>query len=696
MRNYKKDSSYTMSLSCNSQKEKSRQQAQKVLMLASVASMIDQFNLPNIRLMQKRGYEVHVACNFKEGNTCNGRRIRSLQKTLRGMCVCVHQWDCPRSIFPVRACIRAYRQMLKLMEQHRFAWMHCQSPIGGAIARAAAHKSGVRVVYTAHGFHFYKGAPVKNWLLYYPVEKLLARWTDVLITVNREDEQFARRHLRAGKVCRTAGVGVAVKQFTACGEKQKQDFRKKYGIPKDALLLLSVGELNQGKNHRAVIRALAGLEQKNVYYMICGRGALRQKLRSYASRLGVAGRIRLPGFQEDVRPFYQNADLFVFPSLREGMPVSLIEAMAAGLACAVSDIRGSRELITDSRLRFAPGDGKRLREILETLLAQDAFRKKCGMRNQVRAENYDRSMVQEKMDQIYRYMASGCGIPGRQDRETKPLVSVLMGTYNETSRKQTARAIDSVLSQTLSDFEFLICDDGSSESFYDWLRAYCKKDARIRLLRNPKNRGLAATLNRCLKYARGDYIARMDADDISKKERLEKQVRFLTQHPQYAFAGCCAGMFGEHGVWGERRMEPYPNNESFLQTSPFIHPSVVFRKDALTAVCGYNESKAVLRAEDYELFLRLYAKGYRGCNLQEVLFFYREEPQSYAKRRYRYRISECRVRFRGFRELGILKGNEIYVGKPLIVGLLPGWAVQKAHEMRYGIAENDWDCDIKF
>ncbi|MDE7311640.1 MAG: glycosyltransferase [Eubacterium sp.] len=291
-----------------------------------------------------------------------------------------------------------------------------------------------------------------------------------------------------------------------------------------------------------------------------------------------------------------------------------------------------------------------------------------------------------------------------------PQVSVLMGTYNEKSKKQAARAIDSILSQTFTDFEFLICDDGSEESFYRWLRAYCRKDDRIRLFRNKKNKGLAAVLNRCLRYAKGAYIARMDADDISMEGRLEKQAAFLRQHPSCALVGCSAGMYGRHGVWGIRSMEAYPQKTSFLQTSPFIHPSIMIRRDVLKAAGGYNASPAVLRAEDYELFMRLYAKGYYGCNLQEVLFLYREEPQSYTKRRYRYRINECRVRWHGFWELGILKGNGIYVIKPLLVGLLPDRFMRKVHRKRYEIgnaekesrkynmeeiAENDWDCDIE-
>lgn len=155
---------------------------EKVLVAASVASMIDQFNMPNIRLLLEMGYEVHVACNLKEGNTCDDRRIRRLVKTLDELHVRLHQWDCPRSILPAWKCYRAYRQFLGLLKRQRFAWIHSQSPVGGALARIAAHGLGIRVAYTAHGFHFYKGAPLQNWLLYYPAEKLLARWTDRLWT----------------------------------------------------------------------------------------------------------------------------------------------------------------------------------------------------------------------------------------------------------------------------------------------------------------------------------------------------------------------------------------------------------------------------------------------------------------------------------------------------------------------------------
>lgn len=381
-----------------------------VLMLASVASMIDQFNMPNIRLMQQMGYQVHVACNFREGNTCDSGRVEKLKKTLRDMDVMWHMWDCPRSAAAPVLCGRAFGQLWKLTGRYSFAWMHCQSPVAGVLARVAAHFRKIPVVYTAHGFHFYRGAPWKNWLLYYPVEKCLSYWTDVLVTVNREDERLAKKRLRAGAACRIPGVGIDVKAYEkpAMGTEPdrapgnvRPDFRRKYGIPEHARILLSVGELSRRKNHRAVLDASAGLLGEDVYYLICGQGPERERLRKRARALGIAKYVRMPGFQEDLVLFYQNADIFVFPSLQEGLPVALMEAMAAGLPCVVSDIRGNRELIRNRRMRFAPDEPAQLRNILAGLLADGEYRVACGADNRRKIGSYRSEIVQEKMAEIY-------------------------------------------------------------------------------------------------------------------------------------------------------------------------------------------------------------------------------------------------------------------------------------------------------
>lgn len=381
----------------------------KILMLASVASMIDQFNMPNIRLLQKMGFEVHVACNFEQGNTCNTKRVRKLRKTLNGMHVEEHQWDCPRNIKNVWKCVKAYDQLRKITGRHQFAWVHCHSPIGGVLARLAAHRRKIKVIYTAHGFHFFEGAPIKNWCLYYPIERVLSRWTEVLITVNREDFLFAKRNLKAKKTVHIPGIGIDTAKFKKTKQMQAKRtevhkyFCRKYRIPEDAVILLSVGELNKGKNHQIAIAALAALGRRDVYYLICGQGKMRRQLQRYADQLGVGRLIRMPGYQEDIQKIYQNADIFIFPSKREGMPVALMEAMAAGMPCIVSDVRGNRELIDRlGGIRFTLGQTEELAEALEQLLENRLLREKQGKYNQHKIKAYDLQIVQDRMKEIYK------------------------------------------------------------------------------------------------------------------------------------------------------------------------------------------------------------------------------------------------------------------------------------------------------
>ncbi len=386
-------------------KRKEAKDRKKVLMLASVASMIDQFNMPNIRLLLDLGYDVDVACNFEKGNTCDSRQIQKMRRTLREMGVAGIQWDCPRSIRAVGMCCVAYRQLVYLLRSRKYAWIHCHSPIGSALARIAAHRERIPVIYTAHGFHFYHGAPMKNWLLYYPAEALLAHWTEVLVTVNHEDYWFAKSHFCAKKVCVIPGVGINTALFgqKLTADNAKKEIRRIYRIPENAQVLLSVGELNKGKNHRIVIKALASLPRHDVYYLICGQGEWQEKLRKYANRLGVGGRVRMPGYQEHMHWIYQNADIFVFPSVREGMPLSLMEAMAAGMPCIVSDIRGNRELIPD-RFRFSLRHSGQLRHALVQMLGDEQLKLACARENQKKIQDYDQTVIQHRMNHIYQYM----------------------------------------------------------------------------------------------------------------------------------------------------------------------------------------------------------------------------------------------------------------------------------------------------
>lgn len=270
-----------------------------------------------------------------------------------------------------------------------------------------------------------------------------------------------------------------------------------------------------------------------------------------------------------------------------------------------------------------------------------------------------------------------------------PKVSVIMGIYNEKNKKQTALAIDSILNQTYKDFEFMICDDGSDEACYQWLTEYCRKDGRIHIIRNETNAGLSIALNHCLEHVSSEYVARMDADDLSKPVRIEKQVAFLESHKEYSLVGSNAELIDHNGIWGERKLTEKPEKEDFLYTSPFIHPSIVMRTEALRQLNGYSTEKYALRVEDYDLFMRAYTQGMKGYNIQENLIQYREDRASYQKRKYRYRINECKVRARGFKQLGIRRGNIRYVIKPLIVGLVPARLAMRVKKKKLNYNERE-------
>ncbi len=252
------------------------------------------------------------------------------------------------------------------------------------------------------------------------------------------------------------------------------------------------------------------------------------------------------------------------------------------------------------------------------------------------------------------------------------LVTVVMGVYNQHNRQELEEAVRSILNQTIADWELIICDDGSESEAAENLKSYEKRDERIQVFRHEQNRGLAATLNACIARAKGKYIARMDADDISRPERLEKQYIFLESHPEYAFVGSNADLIDEKGIWGMRKMPRKPEKKDFLPFSPFIHPSVMVRREVYLKSGGYYVSKETWRCEDYELFMRLYAQGYQGFNMQERLFCYRENRESYERRKFRYRMDEARIRRRNFKNLGI-RGPVawLYTVRPVVAGLVP-------------------------
>lgn len=263
------------------------------------------------------------------------------------------------------------------------------------------------------------------------------------------------------------------------------------------------------------------------------------------------------------------------------------------------------------------------------------------------------------------------------------VISVIMGVYNPKDSLRFENAVKSILNQSFKDLELIIYDDGSSKPARDLIKRIAALDRRITLISGKTNRGLAYALNECLKVSSGEYIARMDDDDVSLCNRFEKQLDFLKQNPDCSWVGSSALLADSGGVWGVREVKAMPIKKDYLFNSPYIHPSVVFKKSALESLGGYSVSARHSGAEDYELFMRMQSKGYKGLNITSPLIIYFEDASSYKKRTFKRRLSELVVRYEGFKRLGLLKLRYLlYLIKPLAMALLPGRVVHYFRKKR--------------
>lgn len=370
----------------------------RVLILASVASMIGQFNRDNISLLQEMGYKVDVACNFKNGSTFSEESAKQLKKELIEQGVRCFHVDFSRSPVQIGKHVQCYRTVKRLMLENQYLFCHCHSPIGGAIARIAGHATKTKIIYTAHGFHFFKGASVLNWAIYYPIELLLSYWTNCLITINKEDYYRAKYKFHAKKTVYIPGVGIDSNRFQNLGISREQK-RQELGLSMEDIFILSVGELNKNKNHEVVVRALAGLKGHNIVYMIAGEGNQKEHLKALAEENGVS--LRLLGFREDICSLLEAADVFAFPSKREGLSVSVMEAMFMKKPVIASKIRGNTDLIKDGEngLLVHPNTVEAweqgMHNMINTIGTYHLGEKK-------RLKSLEKKNINEKMMQIYK------------------------------------------------------------------------------------------------------------------------------------------------------------------------------------------------------------------------------------------------------------------------------------------------------
>lgn len=370
----------------------------KVLFVATVVKThIMEFHIPYLKLFKEMGWETAVAArnDYENADDCV-------------IPYCDTYYNIPFERSPLKpGNFKAYRELKRVIDAGGYDIIHCHTPVGAMLTRLAAKKArkrGTKVLYTAHGFHFYAGAPALNWLVYYPVERWLARYTDVLITINREDYTRALR-FKAGRVCYVPGVGVDLKKFDAgCVDRTAK--REEIGIAQDEFALLSVGELIPRKNHEVVLRALAVLKQAEeldgIQYVICGRGALEQELKSLAAELGLTEHVSFLGYRKDIPAICASCDLFVFMSHQEGLPVALMEAMACGLPVVCSAIRGNTDLIeTGVTGLLAEKTPQSVAAAIQIMRENPELREQAAAAARKKVREFDLDVVRARMKEIY-------------------------------------------------------------------------------------------------------------------------------------------------------------------------------------------------------------------------------------------------------------------------------------------------------
>ena len=370
----------------------------KILYITNISNGVSSFSIAAVIVAKRLGIEFHLAGNF------SGTEKEKLDQDRKKYGIQIHQVDLERSPYSPKN-YKAYKQVVNIIRENKIEYIHCNTPIGGLLGRLAGKKCKVKkVIYQAHGFHFYGGAPKKNWLIYYPIEKWLAHYTYVLITINSADFKLAKSKLklrRNGKVCYVHGVGIDLSKYIDLDDIRKK-MRTKMNLNDSDVALISVGELNANKNNRIIIEAIEKLENEKIHYFLCGEGALEKELKELAEKKGVLDQVHFLGYRTDVKELLQAADVFVMPSIREGLSRSIMEAMASGLPCVVSRIRGNSDLIKDGEGGYLC-ETKNVEQYVNAInqLLYISLRKKMGKKNLERIKKYSMEIVQNELTTCY-------------------------------------------------------------------------------------------------------------------------------------------------------------------------------------------------------------------------------------------------------------------------------------------------------
>lgn len=368
--------------------------SQKVLFCATVVSHLKAFHLPYLQWFKEEGWEVHAATNGEEAVPYVDKQFNiSIQRS-------PFKWDN----------IRAYRELKRIIDSNEYDIIHCHTPMGAVLTRLAARgarRKGTTVIYTAHGFHFFKGASLVNWLIYYPVEKWLSRYTDCLITMNQEDyDRVQKRKFSAKRIAYVHGVGVDFNKYKPVSSEEKKRLRVEYGIEDNRFVLVYAAELTKRKNQSLLIEVVKSLKDRlpNIQLLLAGKGELESHYRSLVHNMNLEGYVTFLGHRTDMNRIYALSDLAVSSSRQEGLPVNVMEAIASGLPVVATKVRGNRDLVTEGvhGLLVELGDSEAFAESIWKLYEDQILRESISREFQRLIDLYSVSYVLDEVTSIYR------------------------------------------------------------------------------------------------------------------------------------------------------------------------------------------------------------------------------------------------------------------------------------------------------